>query len=79
MSRCEHGDPVVNREGQVVRVSTCPFCLPAGAITWLIENGRQLDLFEASPLPSRGFSDIVDKSISVSAFDSTLEDHDVPF
>ncbi len=31
--------------GQVVRVDTCPVCLPAGAITWLIENGRQLDLF----------------------------------
>ncbi len=31
--------------GQVVRVDTCPVCLPAGAITWLIENGRQLELF----------------------------------
>ncbi len=30
--------------GQVVRVDTCPVCLPAGAITWLIENGRQLEL-----------------------------------
>jgi len=28
----------------VVSVSTCPQCLPAGAITWLIENGRQLEL-----------------------------------
>ena len=27
-------------------VHTCSRCLPAGAITWLIENGRQLDLFE---------------------------------
>ncbi len=26
-------------------VGTCPLCLPAGAITWLIENGRQLELF----------------------------------
>ena len=29
----------------VVSVSTCPQCLPVGAITWLIENGRQLELF----------------------------------
>ena len=26
-------------------VGTCPECLPAGSITWLIENGRQLELF----------------------------------
>ena len=32
--------------GQVVRVDTCPVCLPVGSITWLIENGRQLELFE---------------------------------
>ncbi len=30
-------------------VQTCPECLPAGAITWLIENGRQLDIFEGPP------------------------------
>ncbi len=29
----------------VMTVSTCPQCLPVGAITWLIENGRQLELF----------------------------------
>ena len=34
--------------GQVVRVDTCPVCLPPGAITWLIENGRQLELFSDS-------------------------------
>ena len=38
--------------GQVVRVDTCPVCLPAGAITWLIENGRQLEL-----LPVEGVGD----------------------
>ena len=27
-------------------VGTCPQCLPQGAIEWLIEFGRQLDLFE---------------------------------
>ena len=35
--------------GQVARVGTCPSCLPVGAITWLIENGRQLELFEEPP------------------------------
>ena len=30
-------------------VQTCPECLPVGAITWLIENGRQLDMFEPRP------------------------------
>ena len=34
-------------------VGTCPQCLPAGAITWLIENGRQLELFEVPPEPTR--------------------------
>ena len=28
------------------RVQTCPQCLPVGAIAWLIENGRQLELLE---------------------------------
>ena len=30
--------------GQVVRIDTCPVCLPVGSVTWLIENGRQLEL-----------------------------------
>ncbi len=38
--------------GQVVRVDTCPECLPAGAITWLVENGRQLELLEEEGVPS---------------------------
>ncbi len=29
----------------MVSVGTCPECLPVGSITWLIENGRQLELF----------------------------------
>ncbi len=37
---------IIDGSGHVVLVSTCPRCLPPGAITWLIENGRQLDLFE---------------------------------
>ena len=64
---CEHGDPVTNIGGQVVRVTTCPFCLPRGAITWLIDNGRQLDMFEDPGLRGPSRADIVDMSISVSA------------
>jgi len=37
----------------VVSVGTCPVCLPAGAITWLIENGRQLDLLEEEGVTPR--------------------------
>ena len=60
---------MVDDSGRVLRVSTCPFCLPAGAITWLIENGRQLDMFEPLLAPERGrkYLDIVR---SVSEFDS---------
>jgi len=39
---------VLDRGGHVSMVSTCPICLPVGAITWLIEHGRQLELFEES-------------------------------
>ena len=34
-------------------VGTCPECLPVGAITWLIENGRQLELFEEEGVGAR--------------------------
>ncbi len=40
---------VFDGSDHVVSVGICPRCLPAGAITWLIENGRQLELF-----PERG-------------------------
>jgi len=50
--------------GQVVRVDTCPVCLPAGAISWLIENGRQLDMFEA--LAPEAVLSEVDSTVSVS-------------
>ena len=43
------------------RVGTCPICLPAGAITYLIENGRQLTLFEGPPEPI-GFPGVDDVS-----------------
>ena len=34
-------------------VQTCQRCLPAGAITWLIEHGRQVDLFEEGGVTPR--------------------------
>jgi len=37
---------VFDNSGRVCSVSTCPLCLPRGAITWLVDNGRQLELFE---------------------------------
>ena len=37
---------VIDGSGHVCMVGTCPLCLPVGAISWLIENGRQLELFE---------------------------------
>ncbi len=45
IAQSECGCELHTEAGQVVRVDTCPVCLPAGAITWLIENGRQLELF----------------------------------
>ena len=56
----------------MVRVDTCPVCLPVGAITWLIENGRQLDMFEPGVALPPGLSE-VDSRVSVSALD---EDED---
>ena len=50
-------------------VRTCPSCLPPGAITWLIENGRQFDMF-SDPADSLADEEIVpqvDRSGSVSA------------
>ena len=32
-------------------IQTCPLCLPPGAITWLLEHGRQLSLFDGPPEP----------------------------
>ena len=65
MSSCSCRPPLHDESGQVLRVETCPLCLLAGSITWLIENGRQLDMFHAlavAPTLSE-----VDRSVSVSA------------
>ena len=44
----------------MVSVGTCPSCLPVGSITWLIENGRQLELLEEKGVlePVRGLESI---------------------
>jgi len=66
---CDCRPPVV-KEGQVLRVDTCPLCLPPGAITWLIESGRQLDMFSDPAevvVAEQGFVPYVDRSVSVSA------------
>ena len=41
-------------------VGTCPKCLPCGSISWLIENGRQLELFGGTGVlePVRGLESI---------------------
>ncbi len=65
MKPCGCKETLLDVSGQVARTSTCPLCLPAGAITWLIENGRQLDMFEVlAELPRMPQ---VDSSVSVSA------------
>ena len=49
-------------------VGTCPECLPAGAITWLIEHGRQLELFVRDGVlePVRGLESIENREASPS-------------
>jgi len=60
---CECDPTVYDDSGHVLEVSTCPYCLPVGSIELMIENGRQLDLWEILPQ--------VDSSISVSALTET--------
>ena len=43
-SLCGCRPAISDGSGNVVSVSTCPQCLPAGAIHYLIDNGRQLEL-----------------------------------
>ena len=61
---------VLDEGGQVLRVGTCPLCLPAGAITWLIENGCQIDMFSDPADLGVALEDVVpqvDSRVSVSA------------
>ena len=66
---CDCKPAQLDAEGQVLIVGTCPVCLPPGAISWLIENGRQLDMFsdaQTAPLARRAPVPQVDSSLSVS-------------
>jgi len=66
--------------GQVVRVDTCPVCLPAGAITWLIENGRQLELFgEEGGTPLRGGMTRSEIERSIPSEKACLDETGLPF
>ena len=66
---CDCSPAVFDDAGQVLRVGTCPVCLPAGAITWLIENGRQVEMFSgpAEVLAVDPFVPQIDRCGSVSA------------
>jgi len=66
---------VMDGGDHVVSVGTCPVCLPSGAITWLIENGRQLELFDGQGvlMPVRGL-----ESIERCAQDQVLARQDSP-
>ena len=46
-------------------IQTCGVCLPVGSITWQIENGRQLDIFEQLLE--------IDSTVSVSALEAEAE------
>ncbi len=66
--------------GQVLRVETCPVCLPVGSITWLIENGRQLELFGEEGVDPfvRGLSEI-EKSVQDQVTLTCLSETGLPF
>ena len=71
---CEALGRAAGALGQV-RVFTCPSCLPVGSITWLIENGRQMDLFEKRGVdPSTRGLEAIEKA----AQDPSETDQDSP-
>ena len=64
-----------DEEGRVIKVVTCPSCLPVGAIDYMIEDGRQLGMFselETVGVAEEGSVPQVDSVSSV----SDLEDED---
>ncbi len=68
---CDCSPAVYDSAGRVLKVGTCPVCLPPGAITWLIESGRQLDLFsDHAALPGPEDFVSLDTHVSVSASES---------
>ncbi len=50
-------------------VRTCPVCFPVGAITLMIEDGRQVDMFSdtQAPLAVEAIVPQVDSLVSVSS------------
>ena len=58
-------DPLYGCKRDVDSWGTCPQCLPGGAIEWLIEHGRQRELFAAEGVTPvvRGREEI-EKSVS---------------
>ena len=80
MKLCGCAEPVFDDSENAVSVGTCPRCLPAGAITWLIENGRQLELFrqeEGNPL--RGGMTRRDIERSIPSEKACLDETGLPF
>ncbi len=63
----------------MVRVDTCPVCLPVGSISWLIENGRQLELFgEEGVVTDRRGYEAIEKSAQIQVT-SVLPEDGLPF
>ena len=65
----------------VVSVGTCPSCLPVGAITWLIENGRQLELFDGRGVDvrERGRTELEQMSSTRTKTDTAQSERGLPF
>jgi len=65
----------------VVSIGTCPLCLPVGSITYLIDNGRQLEL----PLGERVVSTTIgddtemDRALQSAKSARDQSDHGLPF
>ena len=67
---CDCRDFDLEEDGHVIRVITCPSCLPPGAIEFLCEDGRQLSMFSDHADPGLADGEIVpqvDSQVSVSA------------
>jgi len=68
---------VWDQSGQVASVGTCPSCLPVGAISYLIDNGRQLDMFvdpgPRSRVPEVSERDDPDETIPVTPVEDPFD------
>jgi len=73
-------ETVTTDAGQVVSCDTCPVCLPPGAITWLIENGRQLELLEEEGVDALRGGETRDDIVRASQKNKpVIFDHGLPF